>query len=105
MLGLSKPGNQGETTGGTSMFNDRFNDRVRRCRLTALLVLAVLVLFGLGAGHLATRALAAAPAPIPAIAVFGDRSGDGLLSDGGGRYETDPNHCVWSRVSPPGFIT
>ena len=39
------------------MFNDRFNDRVRRYRLRAHLVLAVLVLFGLSAGHLATRAL------------------------------------------------
>lgn len=37
------------------MFNDRFSPY----RLTALFVLAVLVLFGPGAGHLATRALGA----------------------------------------------
>jgi hypothetical protein len=84
------------------MFNDRFNDRVRRCRLAALLVLAVLVLFGLGAGHLATRALGAQGATSFARADFRDGSNDRLLSDDGRDYVHGEN-CVENTVLTRGL--
>jgi hypothetical protein len=83
------------------MFNDRFNDEVRRYRLRLLLVLAVLVLFGLGAGHLATRALGVGGST-PASALFADGAAYGLQSDGGGAYVDDAiaslSQCVSSVV-------
>jgi hypothetical protein len=80
-----------------------FNHSVSRYRLTAHLVLAVLVLFGLGAGHLATRALGAPASQVPASTVFRDDLAVGLKSDGlnGGLYENG-QACVVDLVDTGG---
>jgi hypothetical protein len=76
-----------------------FNDRVRRYLLTTLLVLAVLMLFGLGAGHLATGAIPASKTP--AKTRINDRPGDTLRSDLGGWY-VDGINCVVDLVDGQG---
>jgi hypothetical protein len=72
-----------------------FNNRVSRYRLMALLMLVVLVLFGLGAGDLATRALAASTYRASAVISDSTELGDpcGLKSDGTTSYD-DGVACV-----------
>jgi hypothetical protein len=75
-----------------------FHDRASRSRLTTLPVLTVLMLIGLGTGHVATRVVGAPSEASSASSRFADRPTDGLMSDGLGAYEHSID-CVHSTVS------
>lgn len=78
-----------------------FNDRVRRYRPAALLVLAALALFGLGAGHFATQGVEAQQGSSTASAHFADRAGDGWKSDDGRDYVHGID-CVYNAITNTG---